>query len=160
MSSPPSRRTAPAADSADSLPLPRARTLFSRALRLRCPVCGGRPVLLSWFTVAPSCPECGLHMDRDEPGYWIGSYTINLFATEGVFALALAAGLLLSWPGVPWTALIVGCAGLAIVVPVLLFPYSKLLYLAVDLAFRPPEPADLESPEERSLNRPSSPRLP
>ena len=151
MSSPPSKPTAPLADSADSLPLPRARTLFARALRLRCPVCGGRPVLLSWFTVAPSCPVCGLHMDRDEPGYWIGSYTINLMVTEAVFALAFGAGLLLSWPRVPWTALTVVCAALAVLVPIAVFPHSKLLYLAVDLAFRPPEPEDLESPREKGF---------
>jgi uncharacterized protein (DUF983 family) len=147
----PSNPTAPDADSAGSLPLPRARTLFVRALRLRCPVCGGRPILLSWFTVAPSCLCCGLHLDRDEPGYWIGSYTINLFLTEGVFAVVFVAGLFLTWPAVPWTALAVLCGALAILTPILVFPHTKLLYLAVDLAFRPPEPQDLESPRERGL---------
>ncbi len=159
MSSPLPRRTAPSADSADSLPLPRARTLFARALRLRCPICGGRPILLSWFTVAPSCPSCGLHLDRDEPGYWVGSYTVNLFLTEGVLAVALVAGIALTWPTVPWTAITVVCAALAIGFPVAAFPHSKLLYLAIDLAFRPAEPDDLESPRERALNHPSSPRL-
>jgi len=151
MSSHRSSRTAPAADSADSLPLPRAGTLFARALRLRCPNCGGRPVLLSWFTVASSCPCCGLHLDRDEPGYWIGSYTVNLFLTEGLFALVFALGLLLTWPAVPWTALAVLCGGLAILAPILLFPHTKLLYLAIDLALRPVDPNDLETPRERSL---------
>ena len=107
--------------------------------------------MLSWFAVAPSCPSCGLHLDRDEPGYWIGSYTINLFITEGVLAVALLAGILLAWPAVPWTALtIVGC-GLAVGVPVLVFPHTKLLYLAIDLALRPAEPPDMVTPQERSL---------
>lgn len=120
-------------------------------MRLRCPLCGGRPVLLSWFSVAPSCPTCGLHLDRDEPGYWIGSYTINLFITEGVFAVALGLGLLVTWPAVPWTALTVICAALALAVPVLVFPHTKLLYLAIDLAFRPAEPPDMATPRERGL---------
>jgi uncharacterized protein (DUF983 family) len=150
MSSHPSNRTA-LLDSADTLPLPRTGQLFRRALRLRCPACGGRPILLSWFTVAPSCPACGLHTDRDEPGYWIGSYTVNLFVTEGVFAVVFAAGLLLTWPAVPWTALTVLCAALAILTPVMIFPHTKLLYLAIDLAFRPLEPPDLEAPRERSF---------
>lgn len=145
----PPRRTAPVADSADSLPLPNARALFARAFRLRCPVCGGRPVLLSWFTIAPSCPSCGFHMDRDEAGYWIGSYTVNLFVTEGVFAATFVAGMFFTWPAVPWTLLTVICAALAIAVPVAVFPHSKLLYLAIDLAFRPLDPADLETPRER-----------
>jgi uncharacterized protein (DUF983 family) len=148
---PPPRPTALVADSADSLPVPRVATLFRRALRLRCPVCGGRPVLLGWFTVAPSCPGCGLHLDRDEPGYWIGSYTINLFVTEGVFALVFLAGILLTWPAVPWTALAIICGGLAVLTPILVFPHSKLFYLAIDLAFRPLEPDDLTTPSEPAI---------
>ena len=158
MSSHPRKPTAPLADSADSLPVPGARTLLARAVRLRCPACGGRPVLLSWLTIAPSCPACGLHLDRDEPGYWVGSYTINLMFTEAVFAVAFGMGLLLTWPGVPWTALTVLCAALAVLTPILLFPHTKLLYLAIDLAFRPLEPNDLESPREPQLTRPASPR--
>lgn len=151
MSLPPSKPTAPAADRADSLGLPRVGTLFSRALRLRCPACGGRPILLSWFTVAASCPCCGLHLDRDEPGYWIGSYTVNLFLTEAVFALVFGAALVLTWPAVPWTALAVLCGGLAILTPVLVFPHTKLLYLAIDLWARPLVPEDLTTPRERGF---------
>ena len=48
-------------------------------------------------------------MDRDEPGYWIGSYTVNLFVTEGIFAAAFVGGMLVTWPAVPWTLLAVAC---------------------------------------------------
>jgi len=148
MSSPQRRPTAPLADSADTFPVPGPGPLLWRALRLRCPACGGRPVILRWLKLAASCPSCGLHLDRDEPGYWVGSYTINLFLTEAGFALTFGLGLLLSWPRVPWTALTVLCAVLAVLTPVLLFPHTKLLYLALDLVFRPLEPADLITPHE------------
>lgn len=131
--------------------LPRARTLFSRALRCRCPVCGGRPILLSWFTVCSSCPVCGFHLDRDEPGYWIGSYTVNLFATEGAWALFFVGGLFLTWPNVAWSFLLYGGLAVGVVVPVLLFPLTKTCYLAIDLCFRPPEPGDLAVPAERGF---------
>ena len=137
------------------LPNPAPGLIFRRALRLRCPLCGGRAVLLSWFTVASSCPTCGLHLDRDEPGYWIGSYTINLFLTEGGLALALLAGILLTWPTVPWTLLTVVCAVLAIGLPILVFPHTKMLYLAIDLAFRPAEDSDLTTPREAALRHSS-----
>jgi uncharacterized protein (DUF983 family) len=141
-------------DSADSaaLSLPRARTLFARAMRLRCPACGGGPIMLSWFSVAPSCPSCGLHLDRDEPGYWVGSYTINLFLTEGFFALVFGAAIWITWPRVPWTGLAIGCGALAILTPILVFPHTKLLYLAIDLAFRPLEHRDLATPHERGIH--------
>ncbi len=60
---------------------------FLRALRLRCPACGGGPVFVSWVRMCPSCPSCGIRFDREpEGGYWVGSNTINLFATEATFA--------------------------------------------------------------------------
>lgn len=137
----------------EPLPHPTAGLIFRRAMRLRCPLCGGRPILLSWFTVAPSCPSCGLHLDRDEPGYWIGSYTVNLFLTEGFLALAFVAGLVITWPSVPWTLFTVIGLGLAVLVPILVFPHTKLLYLAIDLALRPVEDTDLATPHEAGLTR-------
>jgi uncharacterized protein (DUF983 family) len=134
--------------------LPDARTIFSRALRLRCPVCGGRPIFLSWFTVCSSCPHCGFHLDRDEPGYWIGSYTVNLFATEGVWVAFFVVGMFITWPEVPWSALLYAGLAVGILTPVLLFPHTKTLYLAIDLCFRPPEPADLVVPMERGFALP------
>ena len=97
-------------------------------------------------------------MDRDEPGYWIGSYTINLFLTEGVFAIVFVAGMFLTWPSVPWTPLGLICAGVAVLTPILVFPWTKLLYLAIDLVFRPLDPDDLTTPAERGfLRRPRTP---
>jgi len=43
-------------------------------------------------------------------------------------------------------------------VPILVFPHTKLLYLAIDLVFRPLDPDDLTSPRERRFILPSSPR--
>lgn len=137
--------------------LPRPRTLFSRAFRLRCPVCGGRPILLSWFTICPSCPVCGFRLDRHEPGYWLGSYTVNLFATEGVFATVFVGGMVLYWPTVPWTALTVAGIAAVVLAPLALFPFTKTFYLAVDLCFRPPEPPDLATPVERGFVKPATP---
>ncbi|MGH7561665.1 MAG: hypothetical protein ACRENB_11680 [Gemmatimonadales bacterium] len=130
---------------------PSVGRLFSRALRLRCPFCGGRPIVLRWFSLVDCCPSCGLHLGRDEPGYWVGSYTVNIFLTEGVLAATLALGMLLTWPAVPWGLLSGVCITLALVVPALVFPFTKLFYLAIDLAFRPVEPNDLEVPHERGL---------
>jgi hypothetical protein len=73
--------------------------------------------------------------------------------TEGIFVLAFVGGMLLTWPAVPWNWLSGLCIALAVLSPVLLFPHSKLLYLAIDLAFRPLDPAELEAPRERNLVR-------
>ena len=122
---------------------------FTRALRLRCPNCGGGPVFVSWLKMCPSCPSCGLRFDREpEGGYWVGSNTINLFATEAVFALVFLGSLLATWPDPPWTLITWGDVILMIVFPMCFFPFSKTLFIAVDLTFRPREPGDFEQPRE------------
>lgn len=40
--------------------------------------------------------------------------------------------------------------------PILAFPQTKLLYVAIDLAFRPLEPSDVETPRERGLVKKAS----
>jgi uncharacterized protein (DUF983 family) len=137
--------------------LPRARTIVSRALRLRCPACGGRPIVLSWFRLCSSCPSCGFRLDRGEPGYWVGSYTVNLFATEAVFVAYFVSAMFLTWPSVPWNPVLYGGVAVGVVAPFALFPFTKTLYLAIDLCFRPPEPPDLLTPAERAFRTPTSP---
>lgn len=127
-------------------PVPR---LYLRALRLRCPACGGGPVFVSWFRMCPSCPACGLHFDREpEGGYWVGSYTINLMLTEASLVAVFLCGLWITWPNPPWQGLVYGDLAVAALVPVVLFPYSKTLFIAVDLTFRPREPEDYATPRE------------
>ncbi|HTS88063.1 MAG TPA: DUF983 domain-containing protein [Gemmatimonadales bacterium] len=104
---------------------------------------------MSWFRMCPSCPSCGLRYDREpEGGYWIGSYSINLFATEAVFALALVGALIATWPTPPWDLIIRADMVLMLGFPIAFFPWSKTLFLAIDLTFRPPEPDDFVLPRE------------
>ena len=126
--------------------------MYLRALRLRCPACGGRPMFLSWVRMCPNCPSCGLHFDREpEGGYWVGSYTINLMFTEAVFAGGFVLAVILTWPNPPWDALLLADAALMVICPILFFPWSKALFLAIDLTFRPDEPGDFEEPREAAL---------
>jgi uncharacterized protein (DUF983 family) len=131
--------------------MPSVRQLFTRAMRLKCPSCGGGPVFVSWLRMCPSCPSCGLRFDREpEGGYWVGSYSINLFATEVVFAGAFVTSLMVTWPTPPWDLIIWGDVALMVLFPIFFFPWSKTLFIAVDLTFRPDEPGDFEQPREPS----------
>lgn len=126
---------------------------FLRALRLRCPACGGGPVLVSWFRLAPSCVRCGLRFERGEEGYWVGSYMFNIVASELLFAGAATAVVVATWPAPPWTALTVGGVALMIITPLAFLPFSKVLFLAFDLHFRPPTEADFSVPAEPAARR-------
>lgn len=135
-------------------PIPPGR-LILRALRLRCPACGGRPIFLAFGRLSPNCPVCGIRLERGERGYWLGAYFFNLMAVETVFVLAFVGVLVATWPTPPWDLLQYGIGVLMLLAPVLCFPHSKTLFLAFDLFCRPPEAEDYASPREAAwLTRP------
>ena len=115
--------------------------LVFRALRLRCPRCGARGIFASWFKLKQRCPTCDLALDRGETeDYWLGAFAINWVVGEGIALVLALLVLLVTWPD-STAALWTGIA-LAVLVPVALFPFSRTVWLAVDLAARPVEPGD------------------
>jgi hypothetical protein len=62
----------------------------------------------------------------------------NIVAAELVFAAVFLVIVLATWPSPPWTLLQYGGIALMVVVPFVLFPFTKTLFLAFDLIFRPP----------------------
>jgi uncharacterized protein (DUF983 family) len=117
--------------------LRRILRLALRALARRCPNCGHGGIFLSYFRLRTSCLECGLRLDRGEPGYQVGAYMFNLVAAELLFAALLVAALAATWPDPPWALLTYGGAALMVLLPVALYPFAKTLFLAFDLVFRP-----------------------
>ena len=67
----------------------------------------------------------------------------NIIAAELIFAAVFLAVLLSTWPTPPWQLLQYGGIGLMVLAPVLFFPFSKTLFLAFDLLFRPATPEEL-----------------
>ncbi len=128
-------------------PMRRVVTMVGRALLLRCPNCGSRGLLKSWFKMNDRCPVCGLRVEREGHDYMAGSVMFNLVLAELVFAVALVAYLLIGWPNVNWDALeIAAPLGMA-AAPFVLFPFSKLVWLAADLALRPAHASELGAHE-------------
>jgi uncharacterized protein (DUF983 family) len=118
---------------------------IARALRRRCPNCGVDPVMRSWFTISPCCSACGLRFERgrdEEHDYWLGAYMLNFIVTEVVFAVGLLIALLATWPDPPWHLLLYGGGALMVLTPIIFYPFSKSIWLAIDLVFRPAQPED------------------
>lgn len=115
----------------------RGSRLVGRALRLRCPECGGRGLFASWFRMRASCPTCALPLDRGERGYQVGSYMLNIIAAELLFMAVFLGVLVATWPTPPWTLLQYGGAALMVITPVVLYPFTKTVFLAADLMVRP-----------------------
>jgi uncharacterized protein (DUF983 family) len=87
---------------------------LGRALRLRCPRCGGRGLFESWLRPRPSCPTCGQPIERPEEGYWLGALLVNLVVAELLPLGVVVAVLLATWPHPPWDLLLYGGAALAV----------------------------------------------
>jgi uncharacterized protein (DUF983 family) len=111
--------------------------MVGRAFTLRCPHCGSATAVTGWFRSHPRCPGCHLRFDRGESDYWLGSLLFNVIAAELFFVGALVSVLLLTWPEPPWNALLYGGAVVMVVLPVITLPFSKDVWLAFDLMFRP-----------------------
>lgn len=118
--------------------------MLGRALRLRCPWCGGGPLRETWFRLRSNCPQCGLRTERGEEDFFLGAMMFNLVLAEGALALLVVGFLITMWPDVPWTFLTYGGIALMLIAPVVFYPLSKTIWLAVDLMLRPPDDEEME----------------
>ena len=129
---------------AASLPTqPAKRVMFGRALRRRCPLCGAGPLFIRWFRMQDHCPSCGLRTRRGEDGYTLGALWFNLFLAELITMTGFVITLVRTWPDPPWDFLRIAGPVEALLMPLLVWPFARTLFLAFDLSFRPLEPKDL-----------------
>jgi len=103
-------------------------TILKRALRLRCPHCGGGRLFVGYFKMHTHCPGCNLKYER-APGYFLGSTYIN-YGLTAVLYVALHFGIrfdnrTLSRP----------LAAMCVLVPLYNFRYARSLWLAIDCYF-------------------------
>lgn len=116
--------------------------LLGRALLLRCPNCGHGSLFTGFFKMRERCLNCGILLERGEPDYFIGAYTLNLIAVEVLLAGTFLVVVVATWPNPPWAALQYGGVVLSILGAVLCYPFAKTIWLAIDLIFRPPKRED------------------
>jgi hypothetical protein len=77
--------------------------------------------------------------------FWIGAYVFNLVAGEVVAIDVPIIWMIVSAPNQPWIEIEIVGAVLCVALPFLFFPFSRTLWLAWDLSFRPVEPGDASS---------------
>jgi hypothetical protein len=104
------------------------------------------------------CPCCQLILDRGEHDYSLGGYTVNFLFAEILIVLGGALSIVWSWPEVPWTLITWLLVVLMVVAPVFFYPFSKSLWLALDLIFRPLTFGDLAGHGENKATDPPDAR--
>jgi uncharacterized protein (DUF983 family) len=114
--------------------VPPPSTRIGRAFRRQCPVCGEPSIWKGWFALRDACPNCGYVFLR-ESGYFLGAYALNLIIAE-LITMAVLTWLLVrtDWE---WWAVELVVIPMAIGLPLLLFPYARGLWMALDLTFHP-----------------------
>jgi len=85
--------------------------------------------------MVPDCPRCGLHFER-EPGYWLGSMSINIAIAMVVFFGTFIGTMVVTWPDVPWDALWVITVAAMVITPIVVHPLSRTMWVAVERHIR------------------------
>jgi uncharacterized protein (DUF983 family) len=126
--------------------------MIGRALLRRCPRCGGKGWFTGWFRRVDRCQACGYKYER-APGFVLGEVTMNTIVTFGLLAVVIVGGLVLWYPDVPVVPLMLATVAIAVLVPVLFYPFSSTLWAAVDLAMHPLDAAAVADAEAHAAAR-------
>jgi uncharacterized protein (DUF983 family) len=108
--------------------------MLGRSIARRCPRCGAGGAFSNWATLNEHCATCGFKFER-EPGYWLGGLIINMAVSLGFFLATLVGGMAVFWPDVPWNALSAATIGVMLVVPIAFYPWSKSIWMAIELSY-------------------------
>jgi uncharacterized protein (DUF983 family) len=111
----------------------RGKVLWWGATR-RCARCGSGHLFRHYLQMVPDCPRCGLHFER-EHGYFAGALAINIMAVGGLFAILFVTLLAITIPDVPVLPIILILLPVAALGPIVYYPFSKTVWVAVDRAF-------------------------
>lgn len=118
-----------------------------RGAAKRCASCGAGGLFTGWFRMAPTCPGCGYRFEREE-GMFLGAYVMNLAIAQLLVVLLAIVPAIVLLAGDPDAGLLPVFAGGvvgAVFGPLVFYPFSKTLWVAIELIMRPAdavEPAD------------------
>ena len=104
----------------------------------RCGRCGQGKAFRTYFEMEPRCDVCDYWFEREE-GYWTGAMIVNIAVCEAWFFLLFIGTVLLTLPDVAWAPLLI--VGLVTngLLPVVFYPFSKSIWMALDLYTHPLE---------------------
>ncbi len=84
------------------------------------------------------CPQCDLLYERID-GHLTGALGINtVLSIVAVFVVGIA-GFILTYPELPLAPLVTSVVAVAVLFPIVFYPFSKTVWTAIDLRIRPPE---------------------
>ncbi|HAP74828.1 MAG TPA: hypothetical protein DCR14_01955 [Acidimicrobiaceae bacterium] len=123
--------------------LPSTATMFRRAVVLKCPHCGGRKTFIKhWLARHDRCRTCGIRWHR-EHGFELGPTALNVVMTFFTLGVGMVVAFVATAPDFKVVPLTLGVVGGAVLVPLILYPFTYTLWLAFDLATHKPDAHEL-----------------
>lgn len=117
-------------------------------MTLACPHCGGRGNFTGYFNMRRRCQTCNLDFDRN-PGSYIGGIGLNTVFSFVVLAVAVVLTFVVTGDDTPLWQLLVVPLAVAVIVPLIFFPFSKSIWIAFEYLAAPPRAENYKtSPEE------------
>ena len=102
---------------------------LSRALRLKCPVCGESSIVGSPFHIKHQCPACDALFKRED-GFFVGAIMANVVTTEFVILVLYVAALPVV--NTRFELVLTILSAVALVFPVAFYHHSWSLWLGFD----------------------------
>ncbi|HEY9405685.1 MAG TPA: hypothetical protein VIQ24_23750 [Pyrinomonadaceae bacterium] len=102
---------------------------LSRALRLRCPVCGESSIVQSPFHIKHECPACDALFKRED-GFFVGAIMANVVTTE--FVILVLYVLSLPVINTRFDLVLTCLSAVALIFPVAFYHHSWSFWLGFD----------------------------
>jgi uncharacterized protein (DUF983 family) len=109
--------------------------MLVRGFRRKCPQCGSGNLFRRWINMVDTCPRCDYRFEREE-GFFLGAVVVSVIITELVIVAIIVVGFSLTLPDAPVGALAVGGGLAALFTPLIIYPFTKTIWTAIDLIMR------------------------
>ncbi len=108
--------------------------MVARASVLRCPRCASGGQFRWWLKRADHCPGCGYSLDRENDSFY-GAFLLNLCVTFAALFGLLIAMVIFEAAESPLPLGLVITVGvfIAVVLPLLFYPFAFTLWVVIDL---------------------------
>ena len=113
--------------------------MVRRGLLKRCAVCGSSGLFEGWFKMRERCPRCGYVFAR-ENGFALGAILMNFAVAEALLAVVgiiPLIAMLAANPDADVLPVIIASVVAVVVGPVVFHPFSRTLWVALELILRP-----------------------
>ena len=105
-------------------------------------------MLKSFNAVYDRCAACSFRYCRSDDDYFSGAMFFGMMIGETLAMLAIGAAIWITYPNVPWSFLQYAIPIVLLGVMIMLFPISRVVWLAIDVMLRPVEASELAASRE------------